>query len=346
MINLIIIFEKGEIFLVRTKKIISSMLIMILIMTMITQVAFAQEPEISGAIDHVLVEIDESNIVRVSLIEYANAYLDGSGHLYEYLLGTNPSLSLCGVVSGQKYIIILDYANMFLDYEGNIEAALENAPSIDPSIVQTFNILIGFDEDGNAILEPVIPEVPGADKTALELKISEAEALNEERYRQDTWAVLVQALEVAHQVYNDVNATQDQVDEAVLALEIAINELVIPTINATFRGVYYPPKFGFVITGVDGLLDAAKFSVEYNLKGKDENGNEIPVLTETTIVNIGQEAGMIYYDPNVAPYNKVNIKIYNGAEELIWRFNNVILGAPNKVSYMSNQFEINLTITN
>ncbi len=327
--------------MIGTKKIISSILVIVMLISMITTTAFAQENETSGKIDHVLVRINESTIVRVSLIEYANGFFDGSGQLYDYLKGSNSSIALYGVVSGQKYIELIAYANVFFDYDGNVAEALENSPYIDTSIVQTFNIFKGFDTEGNAILEPVIPNIPEVDKTALEAKIAEAEALNEEQYRQDTWAALVQALEAARQAYNDVDATQEQVDEACQALVEAIEALVKPTIYATFKKVSFPPKFGFVITDVDGLPDAAKFSVEYYIKADGQ-----PDLRETTIVNIGEEAGMIFYEPGVNPYDKVNIKIYDEAEEMIWRFNDVMLIVQNSISNMSSQFEIHLTITN
>lgn len=334
--------------MVRTKRAVILLLIIALIISTVTTTAFGQGAETSGTIDYVLVRVNESTIVRVPLIEYANAFYDESGLLYDYLKDQNSTIILYGVVSGQKYIDLIAYANLFFDYEGNVAEALENAPSIDSSVVQTFKVLVGFDDEGNAILEPVAPEVPRVDKTALAEKISEAEGLNEEQYRHDTWEALVQALEAARQVYNNEDATQEQVDEACQSLVDAMDALVIPTINATFRRVTFPPnsKFGFVITGVDGLPDAAKFSVEYYVKEKDENGDYIPVLTETDIVNIGEEAGMIYYEPGVDPYDKVNIKIYNEAEDLIWEFNNVILSIGNAAKHMLSQFEIHLTITN
>lgn len=65
-----------------------------------------------------------------------------------------------------------------------------------------------------------------ADKTQLERAIETAEAKNESRYTASSWAAMEKALEHATSVYADGTATQAEVDEAVEALEKALDGLV------------------------------------------------------------------------------------------------------------------------
>ena len=72
-------------------------------------------------------------------------------------------------------------------------------------------------------VDPSIPdEVYKGDLTA---SIHKAEALTEDHYTADTWKELAAALKVAKAVEADVNATQDDVDEAYEALEAAVEGL-------------------------------------------------------------------------------------------------------------------------
>lgn len=302
----------------------------------------------TAKIENALIQAEDGTVISVNYNDYKIA-LRYETDLFDFLANTQGFMRMHGITSGDKYIEYNEY-KMKLRYEaqGVVSDAINLSDPIPDSEIQNFHRLV-INDDGTFTTEPIVPNVPEVDKTELAAKISEAEALNQAQYRQDTWEVLVQALETARQVNNDEDVTQEQVDGAYRALVDAMNALVIPTINATFRKVTFPPnsKFGFVITGVDGLPDAAKFSVEYRIKDKDENGNDIPVMEETDIVNIeGGEAGLVFYEPGIDPYNKINVKIYNEAEGFIWRFDNVLLDAPNKASYMSSQFEIHLTITN
>ena len=67
---------------------------------------------------------------------------------------------------------------------------------------------------------------PGvADKTALTAAISEAEALNQEAYTEESWSALAQALESAKAVNAKADATQEEVDAAAQALKDAVAAL-------------------------------------------------------------------------------------------------------------------------
>lgn len=67
---------------------------------------------------------------------------------------------------------------------------------------------------------------PGTDKTALAAKIAEAQGLEEEDYTAASWAVLAAALADAITVFEDDDATQQEVDDALADLIEAINDLV------------------------------------------------------------------------------------------------------------------------
>ena len=79
-----------------------------------------------------------------------------------------------------------------------------------------------------ALFIPDTEEPVTADKTALETKLSEARAEAEKAdiYTADSLAVLNQAIQAAESVFNDENASQDQVDGQVTALEEAMKGLV------------------------------------------------------------------------------------------------------------------------
>ena len=64
------------------------------------------------------------------------------------------------------------------------------------------------------------------DRDALRALIVEATGLNQEDYTPESWAALTAALSAAQGVYNNENATQDQVDIAAASLRQAIDNLV------------------------------------------------------------------------------------------------------------------------
>ena len=63
------------------------------------------------------------------------------------------------------------------------------------------------------------------DKTILKAALDAADALNPSDYTADSWEVFQKAIEAARAVYVDENATQEQVDEAVSAVNAAVAEL-------------------------------------------------------------------------------------------------------------------------
>ncbi|EGP4808694.1 hypothetical protein FP329_002522, partial [Enterococcus faecium] len=68
--------------------------------------------------------------------------------------------------------------------------------------------------------------VKKADKTALKSMIDTVSALQEEKYTPESWAELQETLKTANSVFSNENATQEQVNEALKALEGAKNALI------------------------------------------------------------------------------------------------------------------------
>lgn len=64
------------------------------------------------------------------------------------------------------------------------------------------------------------------DKSKLNEKITEAEALKEEIYTNASWTKMIQALESAKAIVAKEDAEQEEIDEALKALEASINELI------------------------------------------------------------------------------------------------------------------------
>ena len=91
--------------------------------------------------------------VEVDLVDYGDAYFEGKGNeLYDYLRGGNDKPFVHAVASGNKYIEIITYGNNYFIYE-NISDTVEHSEAIPQAEVSEYWRFIGFDEDGNAIIE-------------------------------------------------------------------------------------------------------------------------------------------------------------------------------------------------
>ena len=73
--------------------------------------------------------------------------------------------------------------------------------------------------------EGIEPPPPAVDKTWLKAAIDTAKALNPEKYTEESFAVVTAALEAAEAVYADPDATQEEVQTAMEALNDAIAQL-------------------------------------------------------------------------------------------------------------------------
>ena len=91
----------------------------------------------------------------------------------------------------------------------------------------------GFNEDGTINGAPVVEE---ADKTELAEYIEYAEAMDADKYTEDSWNAVAEALAYAKEVYAAENADQDTVDAAAEALAYAIIALEnVPTYYITIE---------------------------------------------------------------------------------------------------------------
>ena len=87
-----------------------------------------------------------------------------------------------------------------------------------------------------------------------------------------------------------------------------------PQITARFLENAFLKNFGNVTVDVKNVEGAAKFIVTYKL-------SDGTTALDTEIVNIGEEAGLIYHNRQT----NVNIKIYDSEGVLLHTFNNVVL---------------------
>ena len=99
----------------------------------------------------------------------------------------------------------------------------------------------------DALVEIQAPEV---DKSALTTVIAQAEALTASDYTEDSYAAVAEALAAAQTVLADAEATQEEVDAAVQALEDAMAQLVEVTDTAVLEA----------LIGAAEALDASKYT--------------------------------------------------------------------------------------
>lgn len=125
--------------------------------------------EAAATIDSVALN-DGSTTFTVTFTEYSDAYLDGSGDLYNLLTGGSVSVESIGVASG----VHVDY-NSYVDalFDASDDEApldvLEQASQDDSNVVaesdvEAYQTIQGFDEDGNPLFDDVVvPEVISID---------------------------------------------------------------------------------------------------------------------------------------------------------------------------------------
>lgn len=90
-----------------------------------------------------------------------------------------------------------------------------------------------------------------------------------------------------------------------------------PTVIAKYEPTSIT-NFPFIHVEVQNLDAAAKYSIEYYIT--DEN--DAAKLVESSIFNINEKSGAIYYDKN--KFETINVKIYNQNEVLLYTFEDVI----------------------
>ncbi|MBE0466980.1 MAG: S-layer homology domain-containing protein, partial [Candidatus Desulforudis sp.] len=159
------------------------------------------------------------------------------------------------------------------------------------------------------------PEPPEVDKSALEAKIAEAGALVETDYTPETWGPFAEALAAAIDVYENPDATQEEVDsalaaltEAMAGLEEALDTVETPTAD---------PSAGAVRRGTSVELSTSTedATIYYTTDGtepttaSDEYSEPITVNSAMTIKAFAVKPGMI--DSAVATF-KYTIRSVSG----------------------------------
>ncbi|WIV12984.1 S-layer homology domain-containing protein [Proteiniborus sp. MB09-C3] len=209
----------------------------------------------------------------------------------------------------------------------NLQIALEAAINIRDSEEAT---QIEVNEALAALVNAIaaLVRVEQSVEEALAEAIAEAEQLNKNTYRPETWVDLWKALKNAKVAYSNPASTEEQLSEVLERLLNAMDALLEKNIapeEATIMATYHPsfiPTFGTVSIQVTNIESAAKFTVVYHLADDKDTGREN--LEKTAIADIGQKSGNIFY--NIAQYNTVEISIYDVAGEYICTFESVVLG--------------------
>ena len=170
-----------------------------------------------------------------------------------------------------------------------------------------------------------ITEASPADKTNLMDKISEAQALNESDYTEETWGNLQNALSAAITVRDDPGASQAEVDAACGSLQAAINALIFrrPTVILTGTGSVQPESaftVGISLKEVTQSVYAEDITISYDpaifeFEQVTEVGENINILGHTVpgdgtlrivAANIGGVSG------SSVPIMNVHFKAKNG----------------------------------
>lgn len=305
------------------RKTILMSLVVILLLSAAIPNAFADDIQDSGLINYVLVNVGNT-IVRVDINEYSNAYLDGEGKLFDYLKGSDNAPMLFGVVSGNKYIELNNFSNAFLD-SSSLGEALRNAEALDYDAIKDVKDFLGFDDDENPILEELFSDVPVINKSALEAKVAEVKALKEDDYTGATWSAVVNALTNAKAVLANEEATQEEVDNALKSLRVAVEALELrpegPSIDAKYKAFAMLDDSGFVVVKVFNLEGAVFYNVKYNMPPNAEGKIVTAETLGLTAIGNTRGAGPIPYK-----YNKtITINIYDADKTPIHVFEDVEL---------------------
>jgi len=179
----------------------------------------------------------------------------------------------------------------------------------------------------NIMIEgPVEPEV---DKTALVTAITEAMTKNEDDYTEESWMPFEEALFAAKEVNENEAATQDEVDTALADLNTCMNGLVIKedpaekpkvTVDVKNSSPTFFPALIKLKVDVENIPDSAKYDVVYQLSGGEEE--------HTAIYDLGTwTTESIFFNPKTIT-DKVNIRIYDAENNLLYTFTDVVIENP------------------
>ena len=109
------------------------------------------------------------------------------------------------------------------------------------------------------------------DKTQLEAKIAEAEAINGADYTEETYTSLVETLEAVKVVVNNAEATQEEVDTALAELEDAVAALVKKPVGKEYKITY---KLNGGENNPENPATYTKYSDKITLQAPSKKGYE------------------------------------------------------------------------
>lgn len=114
------------------------------------------------------------------------------------------------------------------DYTATSWAFMQEKLAAAKEVAKNKNALQSTIDLAAAELNDAIDRLVKVDKTELQNKLNEAKAINTSEYTKESVAVLDKAMAEAEKVLTNANATQEEVDAAVKALEDAISGLQKP----------------------------------------------------------------------------------------------------------------------
>lgn len=118
-------------------------------------------------LDSYIVEVNATTYVKVSITDYGKAFaLKDISPLYVYLKGENQVPKIVAFVSVDKYIAVAEYGKQFALNNKDASKAIEKSQALPLETVKTFWEFKGFDENGDPILVPVIPDEEPTEPTA------------------------------------------------------------------------------------------------------------------------------------------------------------------------------------
>ena len=178
----------------------------------------------------------------------------------------------------------------------------------------------------NILLED--PEDPEVYKTELQALIAEALEKDMDDYTEESWIPFENALLSALAVNTDEFATQNEVDEALTWLIKCMDELILkenlvgePEISVDVENcsIIILPLIKLRVN-VTNVPDAARYDVVYLLSGG--------IKQKTDIYNLGEwMKESMFFNPKTIT-DKVDIRIYDGENNEIYIFKDVVLENP------------------
>lgn len=246
------------------------------------------------------VNADESGVVRVSWVapDEGSAIADGAMLFQVNFAGAADAedVTLSGTINGADGSIVpidgdtkvipvdksalkaqidaakaLKSENYTAESWEALEQALQNAKSVyDNKDAAQSEVDAAAKALGDAIAALVPVEPAKVDKDALKAQIDAANKMDQSKYTEASWKNMQDALEQAKKIYDDPNATQEQVNAVLKALTDALNSLTVKPSSATSVKTGDNAKVALAV-GAAVCAAAAGCAVLFMMKKKEAN---------------------------------------------------------------------------